>query len=105
MIEQIYTPGKIVEFSWGYDQTNVDFYLITRRSGDFVTLLPIGKKNEYNPATMTGTTTPDPSQPLNKKPFRRKVHTSREEEIGVAIESYGWASLWNGKPSRYSNYR
>lgn len=103
MTEQIYTPGKIVVFSWGYDQTNIDYYLITQRKGDFATLQPIGEKTSYNEKHMIGESVPDESKKTGK-PFRRKVHTSRGEEIGIAIKSFGWASLWDGRPKRYSTY-
>lgn len=104
MTEQIYTPGKIVCFSWGCDQTNIDWYLITKRSGEFVTLQPIAEKTSYNAEFMTGESVPDPQKPLDEKPFRRKVRVRRGEEIGIAIKSYGWAELWDGRPKRYSTY-
>jgi hypothetical protein len=40
----------------------------------------------------------------NAKPFRRMVHASNGEERGVAIRSYGWGNLWDGKPEHYTAY-
>lgn len=37
-----YDVGDIVSESWGYDQTNVDFYRIIRRTPSMVTLRPMG---------------------------------------------------------------
>jgi len=104
MIEQIYTVGQIVEHTWGYDQSNVDYFLITKRTAKFVTLQPIGKKNVHETGFMSGKCEPDANRILDKPAIRRKVYTRDGRETGVAIHpSYGWGSLWNGKPSYWSN--
>lgn len=36
--------GKILVSTWGYDQTNVDFYKVVRESESFVWLQKIGNK-------------------------------------------------------------
>jgi hypothetical protein len=108
--EQIYVSGKIVEFSWGYEQTNIDYFLITKRSAHFVWLQPIQSKRVEDTGYMSGTCVPDPEknarqQDGSDKPvIRRKVHARDGKETGIAIESYGWASLWDEKPSRWSSY-
>ena len=105
-IEQIYVKGKIVEHVWGYDQTNVDYFLITKRTAKFVTLQPIGRKNVHATGFMSGKCVPDPSRILDKPAIRRKVYIRDGRETGVAIfKSHGWASLWDGKPSHWSNDR
>lgn len=38
-------PGAIFEYSWGYDQTNIDYFQVVRRSGSTVWVRPIGKKS------------------------------------------------------------
>ena len=53
-----YTVGSILYCSWGYDQTNVDFYLVVARKGDWLTLQPMNKKKTYT-GHMSGTCTPD----------------------------------------------
>ena len=99
-----YTAGKIISDSWGYDQTNIDFYQIVKRSGSFVTLQAMSETREHNHMTMTGTTVPQAVKP-NARQFRRKVHHNREgQEIGIAINSYGWAKLWDGQPEHFSTY-
>lgn len=103
MIEQIYTEGKIVTHTWGYEQTNIDFLKIIKRKNDFVTLQPLESIEQYDSQNMRGTCTP--GQPkTNEKPFRRKVHTRDDKESGIAIESYGWASLWDGMPEHFTSY-
>lgn len=106
VVEQIYTVGKIVEFSWGYDQTNIDYYLITKRSKQFVTLQAIAARQvpRASDPWMTGHSVPDPDHPLPKPAIRRKVAVWDGKERGIAIESYGWADLWDGKPSNWTSY-
>ena len=99
----IYTKGQIVEYSWGYDQTNIDYFVITKRTPKMVTLQPIGDKSTYDAPSMTGTCVPDPSV-FDGDPIRRKVAVRNGEEVGIAINSYGWASLWDGEPGHYSSY-
>lgn len=106
-VKHVYVPGKIVEFAWGYDQTNIDYFVITKRTGQFVSLQAIAQKNTDldSPNGLTGHCVPLPDVFLtDKKPFRRKVHVWQGKEQGVAIKSYGWASLWDGKPSAWTGY-
>jgi len=106
--DMTYVPGKIIYNSWGYDQTNIDFYMITKRSGMFVTLVPMGSREAEHRGvpfnlSMTGTVVPTEVK-RGAKPFRRKVHFRDGKESGIAIKNYGWASLWDGKPVHYTSY-
>ncbi|KKM99528.1 hypothetical protein LCGC14_1146920 [marine sediment metagenome] len=104
MPEQIYTEGKIISNSWGYEQTNIDFYKIIKRKGEFVTLQPLKSIEKSNGAlTMTGTCIPGEPDPKGKT-IRRKVHYRDGRESGLAIQSHGWASLWGGEPEHFSSY-
>jgi hypothetical protein len=104
MIEQIYTEGKIITNMWGYEQTNIDFYKITKRVGDFVTLQPLkAKQVAYDGKAMTGSCLPGETDGKGKI-IRRKVHTRDGKESGLAIERYGWASLWDGMPEHFTSY-
>lgn len=38
-------PGAIFEYSWGYDQTNIDYFQVVRRSGSTVWVRPINGKS------------------------------------------------------------
>ena len=103
---RIYTVGKIVRYSWGYDQTNIDYYLIVKRSKCFVWLQAIGQKNRTTSGMYgdRGTCEPDPGKKLNEPILRRKVKTRDGVEIGVAVQSFGWGRLWEGKPDHWTSY-
>lgn len=105
----VYTVGEIVEHSWGYDQTNIDFWQIVRRTAKFVTLRRIASKQVETPeaAWMTGRSIPDIDNFMeNVAPIRRSVIVSAGRgEIGVGSPNgCGWADLWNGKPANWSAY-
>jgi hypothetical protein len=109
-----YIVGAILEFSWGYDQTNIDFFKIVRRSGLTVWLVAIGKKNVVETGFMQGHCEPDPdkiveygSSDLNNPsamPFRRVLRVWDGGVRGCRIRSYGWCDLWSGKPSHWTAY-
>jgi len=104
-VERVYVPGKIVVNSWGYDQTNIDYYLITKRTKNFVTLVRIGGKSTET-GFMCGDCTPDPNirlDPERYPPQRRKVLAWDGKEQGVKSE-FGWCDLWDGRADHWSSY-
>lgn len=100
--------GAILYTSWGYDQTNVDFYRVEKIAGQWVTFRKISKVEASddtadNPATLTGRVVPaDPIEPIGE-PKRRKI-LARESGAVAKLESYSYAYLWDGKPRRVSHY-
>lgn len=99
-----YTPGTIVYASWGYDQTNIDWFKIIKRVGDWLTLQPLKAVNEHDAHAMTGKTTPgEPDEAA--KPIRRRLRRDGTREIGMPFKpSYGWMRAWEGRPVGYSTY-
>ncbi len=96
--------GKIAYATWGYDQTNVEWYVITKRTAKMVTLQPIGCIKEAT-AWLAGKCMPDPEQVLDKKPIRRKLAMRDGKIIGCSFRDYGgWINAWHGNPVGYSEY-
>ena len=93
-----YVPGAIIYDSWGWEQTNIDFYLITDRKNNTLTLQRIGEKREYS-SSMSGTTTPDPSKFIDE-PFKKRI--SKNGYINLA--SYSCTRLYDGKPKSWSSW-
>lgn len=96
-------PGAILYSSWGYEQTNIDFYRVLSRKGDFVMIQPIGKIKsfaEFSGRTWDdrGTCIPDPSN--TGEPFRKKITKSGS----ITLNSFSYARLWDGKPLEWSSY-
>lgn len=94
--------GDILVSTWGYDQTNVNFYRVVKLNGKtMVTLQSIAAKVE-TPArhlAMSDYVTADLDS-RGGKPFRVKP----DSQGRVGLSSYSSASPWNGKPQYRSWY-
>jgi hypothetical protein len=89
--------GTIFYSSWGYDQTNVDFYTVTKRTATAVTLQQVKtiavESGDMQGKVIAGT------EPVGK-PIRRKlIHGDQ-----VRIETYAGAWVWDGRPKGCTSY-
>lgn len=97
----------ILATSWGYDQTNVDFFKVVKLVGkSSVELVRIGWKEALNSPNasldMQGTKLPLPDI-VQTKPCRFRVDMgSGDPSIKIGHSQY--ARPWNGKPMFYSTY-
>jgi hypothetical protein len=87
------TVGTILYVSWGYDQTNIDFYQIIRVLKKSVEIRPIGAKSEQT-GFMSGKKMPSPGDFIGSKTLLKR---SRSMDPG-------YLSDWNGRPTSYSWY-
>lgn len=95
--------GDIMYASWGYEQTNIDWFKVVKRSGDMLTLQPLDEIAQYNERAMTSITMP--GEPTNGNTIRRKVAQHNGKDIGCKFQNtYGWISRWDGKPQHASHY-
>ena len=94
--------GDILICSWGYDQTNVDFYQVVKvnKSGKSVHLQQISSNVTSNGAlSMSGVSVP------NVDDFISEVFTKRvNSQNTIKISSYSFAHKWNGQPACTSWY-
>lgn len=90
--------GDILVSSWGYDQTNVNFYEIVSVKGSTVTLKELAQ-NLKETGFMSGVTKPVKGSYLNKAEIKRVVRSGH-----VNISSCQTASLWNGSECYRSWY-
>lgn len=92
--------GDILKSSWGYDQTNVDFYEITALVGKQSVEVREISQNITNTGDMTGTCTARPGVYLSP-PMTKRV------KYGKSIQMASWgrcAFLWDGHKARWSSY-
>lgn len=102
-VKTSFQPGAILCATWGHEQTNVDFYCILERSGDWVAIIKM-KVDEVSEGPLTMSSKVKPTEvDWNAKAFRKKVKSFRGEESGFPLEN-GWATLWNGKEKYASHY-
>lgn len=80
-----YKPGDLFRASWGYDQTNVDWYEVTEVRGADLILREIAQDRGETDG-WSGKCVPLPGQYIGE-PVRK-----RAQEGGVRFASYKWAS-------------
>lgn len=97
--EKAIEPGSILRASWGWEQTNVDFYAVIRTTKTSAIIRRIADRPESDgKMTLTGTKTPCPGE-FTGPEIRRKIRGD-----GLFISDYEWARVWDGRPVGYSEY-
>jgi hypothetical protein len=111
--------GSVLYSSWGYDQTNVDFYQVVRTSASSVWVVPMRKHCEAA-GFMSGhvvPTEPILSRVVHKRNSEGGIYYGESEEVEVKPAMYRWnkngyarisyseyAQVWDGKPKYQSWY-
>lgn len=90
--------GDILVSSWGYDQTNIDFYEVLK-----VTKSTVSIRELQCDITVTGFMCGN-SVPLLGEYSSGEVIVKRPKDGRVRLSSYAVARLWNGQPQRCSWY-
>jgi hypothetical protein len=93
--------GTIFVFSWGYDQTNVNFYQVVATTPKTVTIREIAQESlpgQPGCAPMSDLRVPIPHMFRPNKPEMRKRVQFLDGEPYLTMASYGWCSVWDGKP-------
>ena len=95
--------GTILRRSWGYEQTNVNFYVVDRVTKTMVTFHEVGK-TLIDGDGWTGRVVPNTDEATGE-PIRRKFHRSGSNgEIWIRMNSYSGARVWSGVSERMSSY-
>ena len=90
--------GDILYSSWGYDQTNTDWYEVTEIKGaQTVIIRPIAARIEHT-EHMQGTSLPKAGA------FRGDPMTKRVSNNAIKIASYAWARPWDGQSKHWTSY-
>lgn len=100
-MEQTTTPtaGSMFAAKWGVEQTNVEFYEVTRATAKTVWLRPVATATKTDPARLTYLATPRAGE-FTGPEFRRKYVPGE----CVRISPGELARLWDGSPVRGSTY-
>lgn len=92
--------------TWGYEQTNVNFYQVVEVSPTkkTVKIREIGAKQTYNAMGMCGTKMPVPGD-FTSEVMTKKVGPGWNGKGNyINIKSYLGVSNWDGSPVSYSSY-
>lgn len=92
--------GTIFVETWGYEQTNVNFYLVLERKNDYLKIQEIGSHATYDHQSMTGHKMPNVNEKLGEV-MRKKIN---KKYCNIKIRDYGWTEIWDGTKQSYSCY-
>lgn len=91
--------GDILDYTWGYDQTNAEFFQVVSTTRQTATIHQIASHTETT-GFMSGYATPIPDRFLpNEKPMLKRV-----QPVNYISMDFGSADLWDGRPVRCSWY-
>ena len=91
--------GEIFVCSWGYGQTNVDYYKIIEVLNKSVVIAPIGQTRNYT-GDMQGECVPDPTK-VGTKRMTKRIN-SYGNNVCLKINSFSTAFKWNGKTNIFT---
>lgn len=97
--------GDVWVSRWGYDQTNVEFYMVIDVTSTFIRLVELNKTYFSPVQDMTGKCKPVLNPlPVGGTCYKRKVKEYNGKKFVYLHDRYAIASPWNGEPVRYSSY-
>ena len=88
--------GDIFKSSWGYEQTNVDFFVVVSITKKTITLQKV-KAVVVEASDMRGRVVPG-TEPIGK-PFRRTF-----KHGAVKVDYCSYAYPWNGRSVEFTSY-
>lgn len=93
-----WTVGDVGSYSWGYDQTNTEFWQVVEVKAKTIKIRRLSE-NRAADGWEQGTTQP------RRNEFRDdKVLTKRVGPAGGVGMDFGSLGKWDGKPERWSSY-
>lgn len=92
--------GAVIYNSWGYDQTNIDFYEVVAVSANYVSLRELCDSEVAANSSMSGRKIALPGQFASEEITRHRVYVHN----GAASVNFkhGAGSVWDGRPMYYS---
>lgn len=98
-VKNVYKINDILCSTWGYDQTNVDFYEVVGLTNKSVKLVKIGQKMVENVGSLSEYVVPDRKY-RGEKTITRRVGLSD----GVSVSDVSYAYKWGGEPILQTHY-
>ena len=95
-IKNLFRKGEILVSSWGYEQTNIDFYEIVGLTAKSIKIVKIGqtRTNEETGSDMSEYVVPDKKN-RGTNIMTKRVN-GRTDRPYVSINSFAIASRWDG---------
>ena len=101
-----FAPGAVLAYSWGYDQTNVDFYEVLERRGKYTVILRQleADKVEDSHLAMQGRTRPNVPHVYRGPAFAKRVTRGWNGGASVGMDHGIATPVDPAKPQRCSWY-
>lgn len=97
-------PGAILYSSWGYDQTNVDFYVVVRTTKASAWIVPLSAESiKDTEGFMSDSVTAGDVFDATAKGELHRIQKWSDRE-SLSLSSYSSAYLWDGSPKYRSWY-
>ena len=102
--------GDVFVTSWGYEQTNVDYFEVVEKHGQYVTVRPIASRTVENTGWMQRTVEAVPGSYLSSSTLLDGESSARRKVKGTAgrpcidLQDFAQAVIWDGKPDHESSY-
>ena len=93
--------GDIFVCSWGYDQTNIDYYKVLEVKNKSVVISAIGQDRNYT-GHMQGECNPLPDVVIGEPKTKRILPNG--DSVSLKMTSYSWAYPWNGKTNHFTEW-
>ena len=94
-----FNVGDILFSSWGYEQTNVDFYQVVKATEKTIWIKELKKLKKFS-SGMSGWALPDID---NFKSSQITMHRIGKCDF-IKINSYAYAHKWDGKAKDFSGW-
>lgn len=96
-------PGMVFVSTWGYEQTNVDFYQVVEIKKSMAVIRKISGATAESLSDMSENVVAIKDSFTDDEPMKKKINFSNNEPY-FTINSFSWASLWDGRPKYASHY-
>ena len=94
----VFKTGDILYSSWGYDQTNINFYEVIKATGSSTVVRELESRVVGYPGD-DKLLVPVPGK-FAGPPLRRKSPSPTDPYRNLRITNYELARIWDGKPKR-----
>lgn len=93
--------GDIFVCSWGYDQTNIDYYKVLAVKNKTVTIAAVAQNRTYT-GHMQGECVPVPDV-VTGKPINKRINPC-DDSVSIKMTSFSWAYPWSGKTNHFTEW-
>jgi len=95
--------GDILVSSWGYDQTNIDFYEVVAKTAKMIAIREVEKKFVGPRGGPSEKVMPVPGR-YTGRVLKKKPRAAWNGGVSVKINSFASAYSWDGKPKHQTGW-